>query len=134
MKVVFSLLIVWGVFYLGKLLLSEYDSVRKQPSRSQYGEQAGPVQPSVLPGLPASLEHTLEAARLQGAAGLRTWLKGYGPYARDPRLADIELDYVVLVSRDNPMEARRIFQQVQKRTLPSSPVYERVKRLEKNYQ
>jgi hypothetical protein len=52
----------------------------------------------------------------------------------DPRLAAIELDYIVLIGSTNPQEARRLFTAVKQRTPPNSPIYERVKRLEKTYQ
>ena len=52
----------------------------------------------------------------------------------DPRLAAIELDYIVLISSTNPQESRRLFSLVKQRTPTNSPVYPRVKRLEKTYQ
>ena len=53
---------------------------------------------------------------------------------QDPRKAWIELDYCVLVSREDLSEARRVFAEVKKRTPPSSPVWPRVKDLEKVYE
>ena len=50
------------------------------------------------------------------------------------RLAEIELDYVVLIGSTNPQEARRLFTVVKQRTSTNSPVFPRVKRLEKTYQ
>jgi hypothetical protein len=84
--------------------------------------------------LPASLETSLSAAQKQGAAGLRDWLNSYRIYVKDPRLAAIELDYVLLISHQDPAEAKRIFQEVKARTSPTSPVYDRVKKLEKTFQ
>jgi hypothetical protein len=52
---------------------------------------------------------------------------------RDPRLAEIELNYVVLVSRTNPSEAKQVFQAVKKRTPKTSPLYDRIKRLDATY-
>lgn len=51
----------------------------------------------------------------------------------DPRLASIELDYVVLVAREDIAEARKVFAQVKQRTPPASLVYPRIKQLEKTY-
>jgi hypothetical protein len=62
--------------------------------------------PNVLPGLPPSLEASLQAAQKQGAAGLKAWLKSYRPYVTDPRLAAIELDYIVLLGAGNVTECR----------------------------
>jgi len=44
------------------------------------------------------------------------------------------LDYIVLISSTNPQEARRLFTVVKQRTPTNSPVYPRVKLLEKTYQ
>jgi hypothetical protein len=44
------------------------------------------------------------------------------------------LDYVVLVANDNPAEARKTFIRVKQRVPRESPVYPRVKQLEKAYQ
>ena len=95
---------------------------------------AAAVVPEQLAGMPAGLEPSLQAAQTAGAPGLKNWMKQYGRSVGDPRLAWIELDYVVLVARDDPAEARRLFAAVKKRTTPASPVYERVKQLEKTYE
>ncbi len=58
----------------------------------------------------------------------------YRKVAKDPRLAWIELDYVQLVAPKNPGEAKRVFADVKQRTPPESPVYKRVKELEKTYE
>jgi len=92
------------------------------------------VNPDQLTGLPPKLEPSLQAAQKQGARGLRTWLNNYRSYVQDPRLAWIELDYVVLVARGDPAEAKRVFAEVKSRTASSSPVYARVKQLEPTYQ
>ena len=65
---------------------------------------------------------------------MRNWLKAYRPYLSDPRLAAIELDYVVLVGASDLKEARQIFAAVKQRTPTNSPVYPRIKQLEKTYQ
>jgi hypothetical protein len=88
----------------------------------------------VLPGLPANLEASLSAAQKQGAAGMKNWLNLYRPYVSDPRLAAIELDYILLIGSTYPQEARRLFTVIKQRTPTNSPVYPRVKRLEKTYQ
>ena len=84
--------------------------------------------------LRSGLENTLAKAQQSGAAGLREWLNQYRRYVADPRLAWIELDYCVLVARENPTEARRIFAEVKARVAPTSPVYPRIKQLEKTYE
>lgn len=93
-----------------------------------------PVSPESLPGLPQGLETSLQAAQQQGAKGLQKWLRQYQTFVQDPRLAWIELDYVIMISQEDLSEARRVFQSVKSRTPPTSPVYARVKKLEKTYQ
>jgi len=44
------------------------------------------------------------------------------------------LDYCTMIVRDDPTEARRIFKSVKERTPATSPVYDRVKKLEKSYE
>jgi hypothetical protein len=132
-KALIAIVILLLVFWAGQKLLLTYQRIDKQTPANQQGQNA-PALSSNLPGLPESLEASLEAARRQGADGLRNWLTNYRLHARDPRLAAIELDYVVLLSHQDPAEARRVFKAVQARTPPTSPVYERVKGLEKTFQ
>jgi hypothetical protein len=86
-----------------------------------------------LPGMSPALETSLSAHQQRGAIGLRAFLDRYGTKIRDPRLAWIELDYVVLVARDNPVEAKRVFARIKKRIPSNSLVYPRVKQLEATY-
>jgi hypothetical protein len=132
---------IWG----GKNLLSYYSNFREQdshpastyepatPSKPQSGAASTQVRAEDLPGLPSTFEASLQKAQSQGAAAMKEWLRLYRAYASDPRLAWIELDYVILLSREDPGEARRVFQSVKSRVSHTSPVYERVKKLEKTY-
>jgi hypothetical protein len=92
------------------------------------------IPPKQLSGMPQQLEDSLAKAHAGGAKTLKAWLDAYGKSLQDPRLASIQLDYVLLVGRDDPAEARRVFADVKKRTPPNSPVYSRVKQLESTYQ
>ena len=56
------------------------------------------------------------------------------PDVKDPRLAWMELDYVVMVSATDPIEAKKIFREVKKRTPTDSPIYPRIKSLESTYE
>ena len=87
-----------------------------------------------LPGLPWKLEASLQAARKQGAAGLRNRLKIHGQSVEDPRKAWIELDFCVAVSREDIAEAKRVFAAVKERIGPASPVYPRLKQLQAAYE
>jgi len=129
-----SVLIIVLVIYGGWKLFFYWEQVKEEKENSQKAAAAAAVVPEQLPGMPAGLEPTLQAAQQAGAPGLKNWLRQYDRVVGDPRRAWIELDYVVLVARDDPAEARRAFAAVKKRTTPASPVYERVKQLEKTYE
>jgi|ERR1041385_2286108 hypothetical protein len=117
----------WEIFFYWEKVKNEEDSQKKQAAAALVvGEQ--------LPGMPYQLEPSLTAAKSQGAMGLRNWLKTYGSKIQDPRKAWIELDYCVLISRADPSEARRIFAEVKNRTPESSPVWPRIRQLEKTYE
>ncbi|MFM2082867.1 MAG: hypothetical protein RL380_1558 [Verrucomicrobiota bacterium] len=96
------------------------------------------LDPRSLAGMPPAardtLENSLTKAQTQGAPALREWLNACRKLVADPRLGWIELDYIVLLARDNPAEAKRIFAEVKDRTPPTSPIYPRLKQLEKTYQ
>jgi hypothetical protein len=94
------------------------------------------ITPGELGGLPYQLERTLEESTKQGPAALKAWIDKYkaAGLVKDPRLAWIELDYVLMISRDNPLEAKKLFTSIKQRIPPESPVYKRIKSLEKTYE
>lgn len=106
-------------------------------AKRQMAETKPPVEgapaPGKLPGLAADLEPSLDAAKRQGAEGLSKWLRQYRPQVQEPRLTDLELDYVVLVGRENPAEARRVLGLIRRRITPASPAYPRFEKLEQAY-
>ena len=109
--------------------------------KSQHEEQAAAASaaPAMangdpLPGLPPRLQGALDAAEQRGAPGLRDFLAANGKNVSDPRLAWIELDYVLVVAQSDPAEARRVFARVKQRLNPDSPVYSRMQQLEKTYE
>ena len=128
-----SILIIVAALYGGWHLFLYWEDVKNQKETQKKEAAAAQVNGDQLPGVPYALEKSLQAAQKDGAAGLRKWLKTYGTSIQDPRKAWIELDYVVAVARDDPNEARRVFGQVKERTPATSPVYARVKQLEKTY-
>jgi hypothetical protein len=118
---------VWELFlYWEKVKNEEETKVKRDAAAMVLGDQ--------LPGLPSALEPSLQAARKQGAAGLRNWLKNHNQSVEDPRKAWIELDYCVAVAREDVSEAKRVFKEVKERTPPTSPVWPRIQQLEKTYQ
>lgn len=111
-----------------------YEQVKNEREEEKKQAAAALVVGENLEGLPQSLVASLQAAQTQGAAGLRNWLKAYGQSVQDPRKAWIELDYVVLLARENPAEARKLFAEVKQRTPPSSPVWPRIKQLQPTFE
>lgn len=109
-------------------------------AKEKIGDDGRPVDassapaPGKVPGLPARLEPSLEDAKRAGPDGLRRWLEQHSADLREPRLTDIELDYVLLVGRSNVVEARRILTDIKGRITPTSPVYKRFEQLDKAYQ
>jgi hypothetical protein len=133
MKVLIAITLIIGAAFMGWKIYEQWDSVQNKPQQKA-AEVAPQVTGTQLPGLPASLEGTLHSSQQLGVSGLRNFLQQYGKTIRDPRLAWIELDYAVLLMRENPAEAKKVFARVKKRTPISSPVYPRIKQLEKSYE
>ena len=140
-KVISAVIIVlfcfvgWSVYkYWTKI---DGESELSQSEADRLHTPAG-FEPRTLSGMPQgardTLENSLAKAQSTGVAGMRDWLKACRPMVQDPRLAWIELDYVVMLARDNPAEAKKLFAEVKERTPPSSPVYARIKQLEKTYE
>jgi hypothetical protein len=126
-------LIIIVIGYCGYHLFVYWETVKEQKENEQKQAAVLAIQGESLPGMPYQLNESLRAAQQQGNAAVRTWLKTYGPAVQDPRKAWIELDFCVAIARDEPAEARRIFASVKQRTPPTSPVWPRVKQLEKSY-
>ena len=132
-KLIAALLIVAALFGAWELFLY-WEKVKNDEETNQKKEAAAMVLGDQLPGMSSKLDASLEAARKQGAAGLKNWLKTYNQSIEDPRKAWIELDYCVAVAREDTSEAKRVFAAVKERTPPSSPVWPRIKQLEKTYE
>src|SRR5262245_50916020 len=123
------------MLWIGWRVVIYWDEIQTQKEEEKKKQQAAlMVSPEQLSGLPQSLEAGLHTAQQQGVASFRNWLKVFGPLVQDPRKAWIELDFCVMVARDNPPEARRIFSEVKARTQPSSPVWPRIQQLAKTYE
>jgi hypothetical protein len=133
MKFVMTVIIVVGLS-LGAWQIYKYWGNYKGSDATETAAAAPPVAGDSLPGLPQNLETTYQASRQRGVTGLRDFLNEYGKSVSDPRLASIQLDYVVLVASGNPAEARRVFALVKSRIQPDSPVYPRFQQLQKTYE
>ena len=133
MKALISILIIAIVLWVGVKVWHYWEDVDAERAAKQKAANSVTVVPTQLAGLPPQLEASLEQARQAGAKELKKWLTAHRGEAQDPRLAWIELDYVVLVTRENPVEAKKVFADVKQRIDTSSLVYQRVKSLEKTY-
>ena len=106
--------------------------------QAQQASAPATIEPRNLPGMPDKfrdkMEEALAKAQQRGATAMGEWLKTTRPLIQDPRLGWIELDYVVLLARENPAAAKKIFADVKDRTPPTSPIYPRIKQLEKTYE
>ena len=134
MTKIIAVLLIVGAIYGGWELFLYWEKVKNEAETKQKQEAAAAGIGDQLPGMSSKLEPSLLAARKQGAVGLRKWLKAYGTSIEDPRKAWIELDYCVVVAREDPAEARRVFAAVKDRIGPASPVWPRIKQLEKTYE
>jgi hypothetical protein len=133
-NVIVILLIVGAAFGAWRYYkISEGAAPAAAEASSSPAASTGPLTEDQLPQMHEELESSLTAARQRGAYGLKQWLAAYGNTVRDPRLAWIQLDYVILVSQSNLGEARRVFGEVKKRVPETSVVYPRIKKMEPSY-
>ena len=117
----------WRLFeYWDRISLEKAAQAKQAPAKITSGGQLG--------ALTQQLESSLQAAQKAGTVALKNWLKLYGHLVQDPRKGWIELDYAVMLSRDDPREAKRVFAEVKSRTLTNSQIYPRIKQLEKTYE
>ena len=107
------------------------DGFYKKPVNEDAEQEFIPIE---LEGLPPSLQPSLDVIMDKDAAALKAWLKQYRPHIKEPKLSEIELDYVVKVGRTNPPEAQKVFSEVAGRNGPNSPLRERLDILAKTYQ
>ena len=134
MKSILTAVIVFGLC-LGAWQIYQFLEKNEATRQAAAAPGAGTVSNGdQLSGLPSKLVPALEAARQRGAAGLRDFLAAHGKEVADPRLAWIEVDYVVVVAPGDPAAARKVFAQVKARLTPNSPVYSRMQQLEKTYE
>lgn len=125
-------LIILAVGYIGYLLYQQWDKARLE-HETRKKEEATVIVGDSLPGMPYQLDQSLRTAKTSGPAAFQTWFKANENQLADPRKAWIELELCVAMSRQSPAEAKRIFAKVKGRVPPSSPVWSKVKELEKTF-
>jgi hypothetical protein len=135
MRPLVAILIIAALGFVGWRLYEYYGHVDKDTA-SQEDASATQIRPERLPGLPYQLEPKLREAQAAGPAEFKTFIESLKQYpdVRDPRLAWIELDYVVMISPTNPVEAKKLFAKIKKRTPPDSPIMPRIRALERTYE
>lgn len=136
MKAAISILVIVLVIFGVYKLWQYWDDIERRKEVDAQRVQQEIVSGNQLPGLPSALEDDLRKAQEQGPKEFKAFIERIkpSPKVQDPRLAWIELDYVVMAgARGDPAEAKRVFRDVKARVTPESPVYRRVKELEKTY-
>jgi hypothetical protein len=129
-----AVVIVVAVLWGGAELFFYWERVQNEEEIKKKEAASAAVVGESLQGVPYQLETSLQAAKSHGAAALQNWLQTYGRIVQDPRKAWIQLDYCMLISRDNPAEAKRLFAEIKARTPQSSPVWPRIQQLQQTYQ
>jgi hypothetical protein len=135
MKALISIVVIAAICFGGWQFWKYWSELkRKNEGTPPPAEQTAATQQP--PGLESRLEASLQKAQQGGAQSLKQWLDTYrrSGMVKDPRLASIELDYVLLLAREDPAEAKRVFAEVKKRIPSNSPVYPRIKALEPTFQ
>ena len=118
-------LVCFGVFKMWEV----WDDYDKEKDIKAAEAAKREVKPEYLSGMPGELRDSFDIAQKNGAVAMKNWMKAYGARLEDPRKAWIELDYMVLISKDDPVEAKKIFSMVQSRVATNSPVFPRVQQL-----
>lgn len=128
-RVLSILLIAAGIWAGLKFLRYAQTEVR----RHEQADTSPRYAPGRLPGLPVELEDSLAAAQREGVNAFRRWLAQHRAQIREPRLTEIELDFVVLSGRNNPTEARGVLNLIKQRIQPDHPQYRRFQQLDQAY-
>lgn len=124
------LLVAWG----GYRVFIYYKEIQEQRWVEKEESSGKNVEPSKLAGVPYNLETSLQHARTQGATSMKRWLEQFGSQIQDPRKAWIQLDYCTLIASEDPQEARAVYSEVKQRLREGSPVYPRLKQLQKSFE
>jgi hypothetical protein len=136
MKPLISILIVLAVAIGGYKMYEHWESVKERRSLEEKAARGADINPDNLPGLPHQLVYKVKENQQAGPEAFKRFIDSCKrfPDVKDPRLAWMELDYVVMISGTDPVEAKKIFHDVKKRTPEDSPIYPRIKALAKTYE
>lgn len=136
MKALIGILIALIIGVGAYKIYDHWEKVKERRVLEDRAARGADINPDQLPGMPWQLVSKLQDAQRGDAATLKRFIDSCKtfPDVKDPRLAWVELDYVVMISAKDPIEAKKVFQAVKKRTPTDSPIYPRIKSLEKNYE
>lgn len=136
LRLLLTVIIVLAAASMVKKLTNYYGDVKAKQGEGPSAKEAPmPAAPDLpLPGMPAQFEGSLQSAQNLGTVAMKRWLDAYRKYVADPRLAQIELDFVRMISRENPVEAKRLFAEVRRRLPANSPLQPRIKEMANTYQ
>jgi len=129
-----AILIIALALFTGWRFYLHWEKIHTEGDTKKQAAAPVVVQGDSLPGMPQHLDASYRAAKEKGATTFRAWLKSCEGKLQDPRKAWIELEFCVAVARENPAEAKVIFASVKQRTPPSSPVWPKMKELEKTFE
>ena len=136
MKAAISILVII-IVAVGAYKLWEYwDKVSQEKEQTEKIADGSDIKEYQLQGMPYELDQRYTAAKQKGAAGIKDFLEAYrkAPKFEDPRKAWIELDYVLLITGSDPLEAKRIFLDVKQRIPTNSVIYPRIRAMSKTYE
>lgn len=132
--------IIGAIWYVGDAIMAKYRTIQKD-SGTAPAQRSGSSSPAPAPaanapitGLPDRLQGSLQTAQSQGPAAMKKWLDANSRYVQDPALGDIELEYAVMLSRQNFAAAREVYRKVKARTPANSPLQPKLKRLAATYE
>jgi len=136
MKTLIALLIVLVVGIGAYKIYEHWNVVKERGILEQKAAAGADIDPETLPGMPWQLIVKMREAQQAGPERLKLFLDECTrfPDVKDPRLAWVQLDYAVLVSNKDPVEAKKIYAEVKKRTPPDSPIWPRLRQLAKTYE
>lgn len=136
MKVLIGVLIALVIAIGGYKLFQHWEAVNERRGLEEKVARGADINPDQLPGLPWQLVPKLADAKQAGPASVKNFIDYCKrvPDVKDPRLAWIELDYVIMITSTDPVEAKKIFQAVKQRTPEDSPIQPRLKAMAKNYE
>lgn len=133
MKVLIGILVVVGVIFGVWKIWDYWETVNKE-KMAAHAAATQVEDSSNYEGMPYRLEQPFVKARAAGTKSFKQWLDTYRPHIKDPRLAAIELDYIVAITREDPVEAKRMFAEVKKRIPPTEKLAKRIESLSKSYE